>query len=81
MPKLKILSGKELIKIFQGFGFSIKHSKGSHFRLTRMLLNGSRQDLTIPNHKEIDKGTLAAIHREALEYISAEELRPHFYQI
>jgi predicted RNA binding protein YcfA (HicA-like mRNA interferase family) len=79
MPKLKVLSGRELIKIFQGFGFSIKYARGSHFRLARIFLDSSQQVLNIPDHKEIAKGTLMAIYRQALRYIPAEDLRPHFY--
>jgi predicted RNA binding protein YcfA (HicA-like mRNA interferase family) len=80
MPKLKVLSGDDLIKIFCNFfGFSIKYSKGSHFRLTRNLLSGTEEILTVPRHKEIDRGTLAAIYRQASEYIPTEELKPHFY--
>jgi len=37
MPKLKRLSGKELIKILEGFGFKVISQKGSHVRLQRMI--------------------------------------------
>ena len=79
MPKLKTLSGKEVIKIFLAFGFAAVAQKGSHVKLARVLPNGTKQSLTIPNHPELDKGTLKAIHRQALKYISDNELRPHFY--
>lgn len=79
MPKLKVLSGENLIKIFRGYDFLVRYSKGSHIKLTRILSDGSSQTLTIPNHKEIDKGTLTAIYRQALRYIPAEELKSHFY--
>ncbi|MBK8029643.1 MAG: type II toxin-antitoxin system HicA family toxin [Chloroflexi bacterium] len=35
MPKLKRLSGKELIKILERFGFELISQKGSHVRLQR----------------------------------------------
>jgi hypothetical protein len=41
--------------------------------------DGTRQTLTIPNHRELDTGTLKAIYRQALRYVGDEELRPHFY--
>lgn len=79
MPKLKTLSGDEVIKIFLSFGFNLAAQKGSHIKLVRMQKDGTRQTLTIPNHFEIDKGTLRAIYRQALRYISGEELKPYFY--
>ena len=44
-----------------------------------ILADGSAQTLTIPNHDELDKGTLKAIYNQALRYISEENLREHFY--
>jgi predicted RNA binding protein YcfA (HicA-like mRNA interferase family) len=63
MPKLKVLSGADLIRIFEGFGFQVAVQRGSHVKLSRLLNNDTRQTLTIPNHSEIDKGTLKAIYR------------------
>ncbi|MBN8636179.1 MAG: type II toxin-antitoxin system HicA family toxin [Anaerolineae bacterium] len=37
MPKLKCLSGKELIKILERFGFEVISQKGSHVRLQRVV--------------------------------------------
>jgi len=79
MPKLKTLSGQEVMKIFLSFGFNVIAQKGSHIKLARVQKDGTRQTLTIPDHSEIDKGTLKAIYRQALRYISNEELKPHFY--
>ena len=79
MSKLKLLSGKELIKIFSKFGFEIVSQKGSHAKLRRILKDGTKQTLTIPIHDELDKGTLKAIFRQALRYISEKELKPYFY--
>ena len=78
MPKLKILSGKNIIEIFKIFGFSIVSQKGSHVKLGRHL-SSARQTLTIPNHKELDKGTIRAIYTQALRYVSDAELRKYFY--
>jgi predicted RNA binding protein YcfA (HicA-like mRNA interferase family) len=78
MPKLKVLSGKELIKIFSQFGFSIQSQKGSHIKLSRQF-QSTKQVLVIPNHSVIDVGTLKAIYRQAGKYISETELNPFFY--
>lgn len=79
MSKLKILSGQEIIKIFLDFGFSVAAQKGSHVKLVRILSGSARQTLTIPNHSELDRGTIKAIYRQALIYIPESELKPHFY--
>ena len=79
MPKLKTLSGEEVLKIFLSFDFNVAAQKGSHIKLARVQKDGTRQTLTIPNHFEIDKGTLRAIYRQSLRYISEEELKPYFY--
>jgi len=53
--------------------------RGSHVKLRRVLLDGTKQTLTIPLHEELDKGTLRAIFRQALRYIPEEEVKPYFY--
>ena len=50
MPKLKRLSGEEVIKIFKYFNFEIHSQKGSHVKLRRVQ-NNDTQTLLIPNHK------------------------------
>jgi predicted RNA binding protein YcfA (HicA-like mRNA interferase family) len=79
MPKLRTLSGRELLRIFSSLGFQAISQEGSHVKLRRIALGGVRQTLTIVLHDELDKGTLRAIFREALRYIPESELRPHFY--
>lgn len=79
MPKLKTLSGGDVVKIISLFGFEIEAQRGSHVKLRRFLPSGTRQTLTIPMHDEMDKGTLKAIYRQALRYLTEDQLRPHFY--
>lgn len=78
MPKLRVLSGKEIVAIFASFGFTVIGQKGSHMKLRRDV-NGVRQVLTIPMHRELDKGTTKAIYTQALRFISDDDLRPHFF--
>jgi predicted RNA binding protein YcfA (HicA-like mRNA interferase family) len=78
MLKLKTLSGKDVIKVLEKLGFSVVGQKGSHVKLKRMKGEDS-QILTIPNHKELDKGTLKAIYNQSLRYLSDEEMRDYFY--
>ena len=79
MPRLKTLSGPDVVSILSEFEFRIASQRGSHIKLRRFLSDGTRQTLTIPNHRELDTGTLKAIYRQALRYVGDEELRPHFY--
>ena len=79
MPKLKILAGEDLIKIFISLGFAVAGQRGSHVKLKRHIVKDSPQTLTIPLHNELDKGTLKAVYRQALRYIPQDELRTYFY--
>ena len=78
MSKLRVLSAAELLHIFAQFGFAVVAQRGSHVKLARTRTTG-RQTLTIPQHPELDKGTVKAIYRQGMRYISEQELYPHFY--
>ncbi len=79
MPKLKVLSEGDVVKIFNDFDFAIDNQKGSHVKLKRKIEDNFEQALTIPLHKELDKGTLKAIYNQALRYIPEGGLRVCFY--
>jgi predicted RNA binding protein YcfA (HicA-like mRNA interferase family) len=79
MPKLRRLSGTEVIAILARFGFASHSQRGSHVKLRRELPDGSVQTLTVPAHPELDTGTCRAIFRQAARYIPEESLRPYFY--
>jgi len=73
-PKLKNLSGNEVIKILESFGFNVVGQKGSHIKLVRHSTAGIKEVLLVPDHKLIAKGTQSAIIRQASAYIPREEL-------
>ncbi len=79
MPKLRVLSGDQVIRIFRDFGFSLVSQKGSHAKLKRLSPNGETQTLIVPLHHELDRGTLRAIFNQACRYIPSEKLSPRFY--
>ena len=62
MPKLPIVSGKELVKILGKIGYEIDHQTGSHIILRH---RETHKRLTVPDHKEISRGTLRAIIKQA----------------
>ncbi|MBS1877155.1 MAG: type II toxin-antitoxin system HicA family toxin [Acidobacteria bacterium] len=78
MPRLRNLSGEEVLEILRGFGFERFSQRGSHVKLRRTA-GGHVQTLTVPIHKELDKGTLQAILRQASRFVPATELRGQFY--
>lgn len=78
-PKLRKLSGQDVISILAQFNFGVHSQRGSHVKLRRLGPAGEKQTLTIPVHRELDTGTLRAIMRQAARYVPEDELRPHFY--
>jgi predicted RNA binding protein YcfA (HicA-like mRNA interferase family) len=79
MSRLRVLSGSEVLKILGEFDFQDFAQRGSHIKLRRILSGGRTQTLTVPNHDEIDRGTLHAIYRQASRYIPEPELRKKFF--
>jgi predicted RNA binding protein YcfA (HicA-like mRNA interferase family) len=63
LSKLPVLSGLDLCKILEGFGYRVDHQTGSHIVLRSE--DPLHRRLTVPNHKEIATGTLRAILRQA----------------
>lgn len=63
MSKLPILSATKLIKTLSKLGFYTDHQTGSHVILRNNEPPFRR--LTIPNHKEIARGTLNSIIEDA----------------
>lgn len=80
MPSLRLMSGREVITAFRSLGFDILSQKGSHVKLRRIGPDGDKQTLTVPDHRELDTGTLRAIIRQATKFDPLDDLRPHFYR-
>ena len=79
MPRLRRLSGAEVIAILGRFGFTVHSQRGSHVKLRRVSVDGTVQTLTIPAHPELDTGTCRAIFRQATRFVPDDDLRAHFY--
>lgn len=65
MPKLPVLSGKELIKALSKLGFKHIRTSGSHAILNNLSYKGKKTTIPVPLHQEIAKGTLKSIMRQA----------------
>jgi len=79
MPKLKRLSGAEVIAILEQFGFQVYSQRGSHVKLRRVS-ETAKETLTIPNHRQLDTGICRAIYRQACRYIPESDLFRYFYE-
>ncbi|MDW7728166.1 MAG: type II toxin-antitoxin system HicA family toxin [Candidatus Methanoperedens sp.] len=62
MSRLPVLSAKQVIKVLDKFGFKIHRQTGSHIHLWN---EDKRLLVTVPEHKELAKGTLISIMKQA----------------
>lgn len=61
MVRLPVVSGRELVRALEKSGYVVDRQKGSHIVL-RQTTEPFRR-VTVPDHKEIAKGTLRSILR------------------
>jgi predicted RNA binding protein YcfA (HicA-like mRNA interferase family) len=62
MPALPVLSGRKVVRAFEQLGWHVVRQRGSHIILVR---EGENVTLSIPDHKEVAKGTLRSLIRAA----------------
>jgi predicted RNA binding protein YcfA (HicA-like mRNA interferase family) len=62
MSKLPVVSGRECIKALEKAGFYFKRQEGSHIVMRR---DDPFSQVVVPDHKELDRGTLRAIIKQA----------------
>ena len=67
MPILPVLSGREVVKVFESPGWQKARQRGSHIILVTTL--------SVPDHKEVAKGTLRALIRSEIitEFTAASQ--------
>ena len=61
MSRLPACSGTDAVRAFGKIGYEVDHQTGSHM----ILRHPSGRRLTVPNHRELAKGTLRALIRDA----------------
>ena len=76
--KLRILFGKDVVKIIEKYGFIKTRSVGSHVRMTYKMSVTSFH-ITIPLHKTLKRGTLSDIIKELEQCVAKEKLEKDFY--
>lgn len=69
MSRLPVVSGRDLVRALSRLGFAFDRQKGSHMILYR---SDPPTTLSVPDHRELDRGTLRAILRQA--GVSPEQL-------
>ena len=62
MSGLPVISGRDVVRVLSKLGFTLDRRKGSHMILYRP---DPPTTLTVPDHRELDRGTLQAILRQA----------------
>lgn len=62
--KLPVISGKECVRALEKAGFYVDRQRGSHIILRRDEPPPART-VVVPDHKELDRGTLRSIIRQA----------------
>lgn len=60
--QLPVCSGREAVRAFEQGGWRIARQTGSHIILTKP---GEWATLSVPDHRELDRGTLRALIRTA----------------
>jgi predicted RNA binding protein YcfA (HicA-like mRNA interferase family) len=63
LSKLPVVSGREVVKALEKVGYAFDHQRGSHMVIR--LTQPPHRRLTVPDHREVAKGTLRAIIRES----------------
>lgn len=63
MGKLPVVSGADAVRAFARIGYEVSHQSGSHIILRRA--TPPHRHLSVPNHRELAKGTLRGLIRDA----------------
>ena len=61
-PSLHVLSGREVVRAFESLVWQIARQSGSH---VIMVKGNEMTTLSIPDHREVAKGTLRSLIRAA----------------
>lgn len=59
---LPVLSGREVVRVFESLGWQVARQSGSHIVMVK---EGETATLSVPDHREVAKGTLRSLIRAA----------------
>jgi predicted RNA binding protein YcfA (HicA-like mRNA interferase family) len=60
--RVPVLSGREVVRVFQHFGWQVARQASTHIIMTKP---GEVVTLSVPDHKEVARGTLRSLIRSA----------------
>ena len=63
MSRLPVISGRDAVRAFGKIGYGISHQTGSHLILRHE--SPPHRHLSVPDHREVAKGTLRGLIRDA----------------
>lgn len=62
MAKLPVISGMKAVKAFKKAGWAVSRQTGSHIIMEKV---GYAATLSVPNHRELKRGTLRDLIKDA----------------
>ncbi len=62
MPVTPLLNAREVVKVFESFGWRVSRQSGSHIVMVK---ESNSATLSVPNHKPVARGTLRSLIRDA----------------
>ena len=62
MPALPSRSGRDVVRAFEALGWSVARQSSSHIVMVK---DGEWASLSVPDHREVAKGTLRGLIRAA----------------
>jgi predicted RNA binding protein YcfA (HicA-like mRNA interferase family) len=62
VTRLPVISGRDFVRVMAKLGFILDRQKGSHLILFRA---DPPTTLSVPDHRELDRGTLRSLLRQA----------------
>jgi predicted RNA binding protein YcfA (HicA-like mRNA interferase family) len=62
MASLPVINGSETVRVFERFGWTVARQTSSHIIMTK---EGEIASLSVPNHREVARGTLRSLIRSA----------------
>lgn len=62
MASVPVLSGRQVVRVFESFGWQFARQSASHIILVKQ---GETATLSVPDHREVAKGTLRSLIRAA----------------
>lgn len=80
MPRLRRLSGHELVSTLVAEGFARVSQRGSHIKLVRVSPKIEHQVLVVPLHDGLAPGTVRAIARQAGRFLPPDKIASIFYR-